>query len=120
MAAVFERGSDLTVRVNGHILGGVCKLWRTVRREEGEIREFLTDKPVAVTPKERYLIKLELRRTAEYPFDGAVEEVSVSGGGRTEIYSLCTVEQAESCAAARGDTEYTVMIAARERSVTNE
>lgn len=119
MSECFEKGSDLTVLVNGAVLGGVLGLRRTVRREEKGIYEFLTDKPVAVTSTERYLIEMKLRRGEEYPFDGAVESVAVSGSGGTEVYTLCTVVKAESRAAARGNVDYDVVIAARERSVEN-
>ena len=65
-------------------------------------------------------ITMKLRRSADYPFDGTVQSVSVSSGGRTETYTLCTVEKAESVAAARGDVMYSVTVAAQERSVANE
>ena len=120
MAACFEKGSDLTVLVNGRVLGGVLRLRRRVKRGAQEIREFLTDKPVALIPTEVYYIEMELRRAPGYPFDDAVETVTVTGGGRTEVYSLCTVERARSDAEAHGEVAYTVVIAARERSVSDE
>lgn len=102
------------------MLGGVYELKRTVKHSGDAIKEFLTDVPVAVTPQERYYITLKLRRTAAFPFDGAIHEVAVRGGGRAEVYAYCTVEQVESCVAARDEADYTVVIAARERSVADE
>ena len=116
----FENGGDLTVRVNGAVLGGVSELRRQVKRKTEGIFEFLTDKPVAVTAGETYYITMKLRRGADYPFDGAVESVAVSGGGRRELYTLCTVEKAESEALPHGEVGYTVSIAAQERSVSDE
>ena len=81
MAACFEKGSDLTVLVNGRVLGGVLRLRRRVKRGAQEIKEFLTDKPVALIPTEVYYIEMELRRAPGYPFDDAVETVTVTGGG---------------------------------------
>ena len=116
----FEKGNDVTVLVDGVCLGGVYGLRRLVKNEAEEIREFLTDKPAAVLPRERYYITLQLRSGAAFPFDGAIGQVTVTGRGRTETYCQCTVQTVESAAAARGETDYTVTIQARERSVTDE
>lgn len=116
----FEKGNDLTVLVDGVCLGGVYELRRSVKKEDKEIKEFLTDKPAAVLPRERYYITVKLRRGAVFPFDGGIGQVSVTGRGRTEIYRQCKVQTVESTAAARGETDYTVVIQARERSVTDE
>lgn len=120
MSAEFEKGSDLEVRVNGTVLGGVTELRRRVKRSANEIREFLTDKPKAVIPSEVFYIVLKLRRTAFYPFDGGIGFVDIISGSRRERYSMCTVLKAESRAFARGEAEYTVVIEAEERSVWNE
>ncbi len=120
MSVEFEKGSDLTVRVNGTVLGGVIELQRTVKRSTDEIMEYLTDKPKAVIASEIYYIILKLRRTAFYPFDSGIGYVEVFSGNRTERYSMCTVLKAGSSALAHGEAEYTVVIEARERSVWNE
>lgn len=116
----FEKGNDLTVLVDGVGLGGVYALHRLVKNEDETIREFLTDKPAAVLPREQYYITVKLRRGAGFPFDGGIEELTVAGKGRTETYRRCTVQTVKSTAAARGETDYTVVIKARERSVTDE
>ena len=120
MTACFETGNDLTVWADGALLGGVMELSRTVKRNGSEIREFLTDVPVAVMPQERYYITLKLLRPADFPFDGGIAQLSVKGSGRVETYSQCTAERIDSTVTPRGETVYTVVIAAQERSVADE
>ncbi len=116
----YEKGSDLLVRVNGTVLGGVTALCRTMRQSQKEIYEYLTDKPVAVIPEKMYYIQIKLNRSAEYPFDGDISCVEIAGGGRIERYTSCFVHREKSDVLPRGETEYTVTIEARERSVLYE
>ncbi len=116
----YEKGSDLLVRVNGNVLGGVTALRRTMRQSQKEIHEYLTDKPVAVIPEKLYYIQIKLNRSAEYPFDGDLSFVEIVGGGRTERYTSCFVQREKSDVLPRGETEYIVTIEARERSVHYE
>lgn len=120
MAVDFEKGNNLTVLVNGAVLGGVLRLKRTARRKHSKIREFLNDKPVAVIPATVYTIELELCRTAAFPFEEPLERIEISGSGRREVYTLCETALVESQAEARGAVPYTVTVTAYERSVLNE
>lgn len=120
MAYRFETGHAITVWADGTVLGGVLEIVRTVRRDGTEIKEFLTDVPVAVMPQERYYITIKLRRTAEFPFDGDIARLIIKGNGRAEVYTQCTVEKVESTVMPRGEAAYTVRLAALERSVADE
>ena len=120
MAFNYEKGSDVLVRVNGTVLGGVTDLRRTMKRSHTEIHEYLTDKPVAVIPENVYYIQIKLNRSPEYPFDGNVSFVEITGSGRTERYTSCFVREENSKALPRGETEYTVTVEAGERSVMYE
>ena len=119
MAVEFEKGNDLTVLVNGTVLGGVLRLKRTAKHKHSKIRESLTDKPVAVVPSAVYMIEMELCRTADFPFEEPVESIEIRGG-RREVYTLCETAQVESLAEARGTVPYTVTVTAYERSVLDE
>lgn len=119
MAVEYEKGNNLTVLVNGTVLGGVLRLKRTVRHKHSKIREFLTYKPVAVVSSAVYTIEMELCRTADFPFEEPPECVEIRGK-RREVYTCCEKAQVESVAEARGTVPYTVTVTAYERSVLNE
>ena len=120
MAFNYEKGSDVLVRVNGTVLGGVTALRRTMKQTQKEIYEYLADKPVAVIPEKMYYIQIKLNRSEEYPFDENLSFVEIVGGGRIERYTSCFVRRERSDVLPRGETEYTVTIVARERSVLYE
>ena len=113
MAVDFEKGNNLTVLVNGIVLGGVLRLKRTAKYKQSKIEEFLNDKPVAVISLPVYTIEMELCRTAAFPFEEPLERIEISGGGRREAL-------VESQAEARGTVPYTVAVTAYERSVLDE
>ena len=120
MAVDFEKGNDLTVLVNGAVLGGVLRLKRTVKYRQSQIEEFLNNEPVAVISSPVYTIEMELCRTAAFPFEEPLERIEISGGGRREVYTLCGTALVESQAEARGTVPYTVAVTAYERSVLDE
>lgn len=117
MTTGYEKGENLMLRVNGAVLGGVSELRRTEKCQWDGIYTYLTDKPVAKIPSKKYYIEITLCRGEDYPFDGTVDSLSISDGERTETYSMCSVEKAESRAGARGEVVYTVTVAAEERSI---
>ena len=120
MEFAFEKGSDLLIRVNGEILGGVKKLKRAVKTDTEGIYQFLTDKPVARWQKKTYELELWLRCAGDCVLADTVHSVCVSDGDKTELYTLCAVKCLESTAQARGAVEYHAVIDAAERSVLFE
>ncbi len=116
----FEKGGDLTVWLNGAVLGGVFQLNRTVKNSAEHIYEFLTDKPVASMPAVTYVLTFRLHCSGGCPFDGEINEITVADKHRRERYTLCTVRELHSEARPRGYTEYTVTVEAAERSVADE
>lgn len=112
-----NKGSDLTISVNGEVLGGVKALRRvTENKSEGIIYQFLTDKPVARVESKRYTLELVFHCSGPCVLDNAVNSICVCGKDKTELYTHCTVEKLERTAEADGAVEYRAVIAAEERS----
>ena len=61
MEFYFENGADLIIRVDGGVLGGVTHFKRTVKNDADNIYQFLTDKPVARIPKQKYRLRFKMR-----------------------------------------------------------
>ena len=120
MELLFENGSDLLIRVNGEITGGVSDLRRTVINDEENIYQFLTDKPVARIPKQKYRLRFKMRCKSGCVFENGVESIEISDGKKTEIYTSCAVRILHSRAEPNRAVEYEVTVEARERSVANE
>lgn len=118
MTVHFERGEDLTIRVNGDVLGGVTALRRTEKNDCMDIMQFLTDKPVARLDRKRWELELWIRGGGCAALDGAVESVSVSDGEKTEVYTLCRVSSLQRTAKPRETSELCAVITADERSVS--
>ena len=116
----FDKGSDVIIRVDGDILGGVTKLRRTVRSEAQGIYEFLTDRPVARLPRQTYILELWLKGRGGCVFENEIHTVTVTAKGKTEAYTGCAVTSLQCTALPRGDVEYAVTVEAEERSVANE
>ena len=66
---VFVKGSDLTIKLNGEVLGGVQKAVCSTKKTFSDIKEFLTDIPVARVEDKRYEIILTLNIQSFEDFD---------------------------------------------------
>lgn len=121
MPVALNKGSDLTIAVNGEPLGGVKELRRiTENWGEGIIYQFLTDKPVATVESRRYKLELVFHCVGACALEQDINSICVCGRQQTELYTLCTVEKLERTAEANGAVEYRAVIAAGERSVLFE
>ena len=120
MDFLFENGADLLIRADGEILGGVSDMRRTVINDEENIYQFLTDKPVARIPKQKYRLRFKMRCNGGCAFENGVESVEISDGAKTEIYTNCAVKILHSRAEPGRDVEYEVTVEARERSIEYE
>ena len=120
MEFFFENGADLLVRVNGIILGGISDLQRTVINDNTDIYQFLTDKPVARVPKQKYRLEFKMCCKNGCPFENSIESICISDGKRTEIYTNCAVKIIDSQAEANRVVRYKVKVEAQERSVEYE
>lgn len=116
----FEKGSDLLIKVDGEILGGVIRLRRAVKNNPDAVYEFLNEKPVALIPRKTYVLRFYMRCENGCVFDGDFNSIEVCGRGKSETYTMCTATRCESRAYPNTDINYTVTVTARERSVAYE
>ena len=120
MAFSFEKGSDLLIKVDGEILGGVVRLRRIVKNDPDAVYEFLTDTPVALIPRKTYVLRFYMRCENGCVFDGDFNSIEVRCRSKTETYTMCSATRCESRAYPNTDINYIVTVTAKERSVADE
>lgn len=115
----FLKGSDLTIRLNGEVLGGVKRANCTVCNSAREIKEFLTDKPFESIVESSFIVLLEMNCTAAEFFDDkySFDTLEISDGQKCVKYSSCRITQIKSEITADKSVEYKVEITAEKRSV---
>ena len=119
MNVTFLKGSDVTVRADGAVVGGVLSAETGQKNTVEKIEEYLTDVPVAQFSKTSYYIKL-IMQVQPYGMLGLDPgEVSLSYGGSRVVYTRCCVENVKCEILPDSAVRYTVLISAGERSVEN-
>lgn len=117
----FISGSEVRVRVNGSVVGGVLSAVCKTENNLIIIEEFLTEKPVYSAPSPSFIIELKTHADPDGIFiEDGFETISFECGGKTVEYSGCAVSKKESRLSSRGNIEYSVVISAGNRSVENE
>ncbi len=119
MEFAFEKGENITLKLNSEVLGGVRKAVFKTKNSYTDIGSFLTDIPVYRTSETGYTVTLTMDCSADNPFDENIkfESLMVISDGRTVEYTGCTVENAETSIGAAGTIERVVTISADERNV---
>lgn len=113
---VFVKGSDLTIKLNGEVLGGVQKAVCSTKKTFSDIKEFLTDIPVARVEDKRYEIILTLNIQSSEDFE-SVETLEISNSAKTVKYTKCNVDETQTTVNAKGNIEYRVIISSEMRNV---
>ncbi len=114
----FEKGDDITIYINGQILGGVkgavCRRDNTCY----SISEFLNDIPVKKLSKSNYQLELVLDGSdILQTFQGQnIQSIEFAGSYRKVIYSDCFIDSVDTSINPEKPIEYTVKITAVERS----
>ena len=113
---VFVKGSDFTIKLNGEVLGGVQKAVCSTKKTFADIKEFLTDIPVARVEDKRYEIILTLNIQSFEDFE-SVETLEISNSAKTVTYTKCNVDETQTTVNAKGNIEYRVIISSEMRNV---
>jgi len=113
---VFVKGSDLTIKLNGEILGGVQKVVCSTKKTFSDIKEFLTDIPVARVEENRYQLVMTLN-TPSLEKVGEIESLEFYDLAKTVIYTKCNVDETQTTVNSKGNVEYRVIISSEMRNV---
>lgn len=113
---VFVRGNDLTIKLNGEVLGGVQKAVCSTKKTFSDIKEFLTDIPVARVEEKRYEIILNLNIPSLDNLE-SIESIEISDSAKTVTYTKCNVEETQTTINAKGSIEYRAIISSDMRNV---
>ena len=117
----FVKGSEVKIRVNGAILGGVHSAEIADKSTVKKIEEYLSDIPVAEQKNTVYKIKLTLESGSLAPLeDVELESVQISRGNTSVSFEECSPESISVKIPSDGAALHTVTIEARRRSVENE
>lgn len=113
----FEKGDDITIRLDGKIVGGVKKARCNVENNFYEITQFLTDVPVNRINRKAYKIELVMNNTGKLEFlqQQSFEKLEIFNTKKIVTYSDCFVSNVTANISAKNAVEYTVKITARER-----
>ena len=115
----FVKGSEVKIRVNGAILGGVHSAEIADKSTVKKIEEYLS--PVAEQKNTVYKIKLTLESGSLAPLEGVeLESVQISCGNTSVSFGECSTESISVKIPPDGAALHTVTIEARRRSVENE
>lgn len=118
-AVAIKRGTEVVLKVNGAVAGGVKSIVCKRNSKYIDIEEFLSDKPKHRIARKGY----EITVVMDYVEDNllmncdSVESIELCFDGRVERYSGCVVEAAEEKISAAGKIENVINISAEEREV---
>ena len=113
---VFVKGSDLTIKLNGEMLGGVQKAVCSTKKSISDIKEFLTDIPVVRVEEKSYEIILTLNTPSLDEIE-SIESLEFTDSSKILVYTKCNVEDVQSTINSKGNVEYRVIISSEMRNV---
>lgn len=113
----FEKGDDITIRLNGKIVGGVKKATCKIENTFYDISQFLTDVPVERMTGKRYNIELVMNNSGKLDFlqGQSFERLEIFNTKKIDTYKDCFISSVTASISAKNAVEYTVKITARER-----
>lgn len=116
------KGSDVVIRANSAIVGGIEKAVITENTQSDDIYQFLTDEPVASMYSSVYELKLYVNTEGFSAFDGkdTLSEVVIINGENGETvfkYLNCLIEKKQVEISAPNELEYVVTVKSREKEV---
>ena len=113
----FEKGDDITIMLNGKIVGGVKKATCSIENTFYDISQFLTDVPVERIKGKRYSIELVMNNVGKLDFlqGQSFERLEIFNTKKIVTYTDCFVTGVTANISAKNAVEYTVKITARER-----
>lgn len=115
------RGEDVTVRVNGAVLGGVRGVQGKEECELFEVKEFLNDIPVYRSVSRRCSVVLRLASpAADYAAGDSLGTLTLQSRLGTEVFEDCLIGKAEQKLLPGEGVETVLTLTAKRRSFENE
>ena len=113
----FEKGDDITIRLNGKIVGGVKKATCKIENTFYDISQFLTDVPVERMAHKKYSIELVMNNSVKLDFlqGQSFDRLEIFNTKKIVTYKDCFISSVTANISAKNAIEYTVKISARER-----
>lgn len=113
----FEKGDDITIRLNDKIVGGVKKAMCSIENTFYDISQFLNDVPVKRMTGRRYNIELVMNNSGKLDFlqGQSFDQLEIFNTKKLVTYTDCFIESVTANISAKNAVEYTVKITARER-----
>lgn len=115
----FVKGDNVSIQLDGKVLGCVRKLVCTRDNSFIDIESFLTDVPVYRIAEKKYKIVLSMDCEPDNPFfDGeSFEQLEIKTEEKCERYTDCTVNSVKTEVNPKGVVEISVELSAEEREV---
>lgn len=113
---MFVKGSDLVIKLNGDILGGVQKLACSTKKTFSDIKEFLTDIPVARVEENRYQLVMTLN-TPSLEEIKDIESLEICDKSKRLVYTKCNIDEAQIMINPKGNLEYRVTVSSEKREI---
>lgn len=120
MTVDFIKGSDVTILLNGEVLGGVSSAEISDAGRTFGIGEYLSSIPVAQIKEPRYIIRLKLESSSSLLPEVEAGTLSFLCRGKTEVFTRCCVTGHTSEIPSNGRALHTVTIESSQRSVEYE
>lgn len=120
MNNIFLRGKDMTVLINGKILGGVRSAEIIKQTTVYKIGEYLTDVPVFRKTRSFYIIKLKLESPLLFPLEGEIQTIEFEYGKECDVFENCALSGRSGEALPDSEILHTLTIEADKRGLEDE
>lgn len=113
-AFAFEKGDDITIKLNGKIVGGVKRAVCHIENTYSDICEFLTNVPVSRTICKHYGIELVMNNSGKLDFlqGQSFDRLEIFNSKKIVTYTDCCIKSITADIGAKNAVEYTVKITA--------
>jgi hypothetical protein len=113
---VFVKGSDLVIKFNGEVIGGVQKVVCSTKKTFSDIKEFLTDIPVARVEENRYQLVMTLNIPSLDEIK-EIESIEICHTSKRLVYTKCNIDETQTMINAKGNLEYKMMVSSEKREI---
>lgn len=114
----FVRGKDVTLRVNGEILGGVRELSEELRSDGYDIMQVFSAVPVKRLSEADYRLEVLFDCTSQNPFEEEITDIEITIGNKICRYTDILPVSIKTSIKAGDRVFCRVVLDAKERSIS--